>query len=560
MLRLINDYAEKGMLLKRTEESLLKFLPDFSVAEIGGEVVGCGALSQLGPGLGEIRSIAVRADQAGKGIGHVLVDHLYAQAESRGFQEVLALTRRVNFFEKLGFEVSRRERFLDKLMVDCAACPMNLCCDETAVVKPVHPHSTDETHLHPATNLSADSAAPAGVASGVTVARGFRAAAVEAGIKTGRTDLALIVSDRPCTAAGVFTSNLAKAAPVLVSAEHLGGGVARAIVANAGCANAATGEQGLRAARDTAQSVAAAIGCATEEVVVASTGVIGVHLDMEKIARAIPQAVHALGEGNGHAAARAIMTTDTKPKESHRAFDVNGVTVNVGGMAKGAGMIAPDLVSLHATMLAFFTTDAAIDRELLTRALIEAVGTTFNRITVDSDTSTNDTAVVLANGASGATIHEGPSYDAFRDALRSVSRDLALMMARDGEGVQRICEVIVRRAPSVESALKIARTIADSPLCKTALHGGDPNWGRILAAAGRAGVPFDANHVNIHIGDVFVCEAGAARNYSEAEAHTAMMKDPGRIVVDLNSGTAEDSVWMCDLTRDYVDINAHYRS
>lgn len=400
------------------------------------------------------------------------------------------------------------------------------------------------------------------MSSGVTAARGFRAAAVEAGIKAGRTDLALLVSDRPCVASGVFTANLAKAAPVLVSAEHLKQGRARAVVVNAGCANAATGAQGLADARATVALVASGLGCPLTEVLVCSTGVIGVNLPMDKMRAAIPAALLSLSVEGGAAAARAIMTTDTKPKESSRTIDLDGVQVVVGGMAKGAGMIAPNLAPLHATMLAFFTTDAAIERSLLDQALIEAVGPTFNRITVDSDTSTNDTAIVLANGASGAPpiTGPGPAYDRLRDAFREVCRDLALMMIRDGEGVQRIAEVVVRGARSADDALRIARTIADSPLVKTALHGGDPNWGRIIAAAGRAGVAFDIHKVDIHIGDVFVCEGGAARVYDEKVAHTEMLKDPGRLTIDLHEGDATESMWMCDLTKSYVDINAHYRT
>ncbi len=400
------------------------------------------------------------------------------------------------------------------------------------------------------------------MSSGVTAARGFRAAAVEAGIKPGRTDLALLVSDRPSVASGVFTTNLAKAAPVLVSAEHLRGGSARAVVVNAGCANAATGPQGLVDSRETVALTAAALGCPVTEVLVCSTGVIGVNLPMDKVRAAIPVAVSGLSSDGGGAAARAIMTTDTKPKESSRRFELGGVTVTVGGMAKGAGMIAPNLAPLHATMLAFFTTDATIDKAMLDRVLIEAVGPTFNRITVDSDMSTNDTAIVLANGAAGAMpiTRPGLEYNAFLDAFREVCRDLALMMIRDGEGVQRIAEVMVKGARSQGDALRIARAIADSPLVKTALHGGDPNWGRILAAAGRAGVDFDINQVDIHIGDVFVCQKGAARDYNEALAHQAMLLDPGRLTVDLHAGDASESMWMCDLTRSYVDINAHYRT
>lgn len=397
--------------------------------------------------------------------------------------------------------------------------------------------------------------------SGVTAARGFRASAVEAGIKPGRTDLALLVSDRPCVASGVFTTNLAKAAPVLVSAEHLKSGTARAVIVNSGCANAATGLQGLADSRETVALTAQALRCQATEVLVCSTGVIGVHLPMSKIRAAIPVAAASLSVEGGAGAARAIMTTDTRPKESSRRIEIGGAAVTIGGMAKGAGMIAPSLAPLHATMLAFFTTDVGIGRALLDRALFEAVGPTFNRITVDSDSSTNDTAIILASGVSEAVISDpGPEFEAFVAALRDVCRDLALMMIRDGEGVQRIAEVVVRGARSTEDALRLGRTIADSPLVKTALHGGDPNWGRILAAAGRAGVPFNVDRVDIHIGDVFVCQGGSARAYDEAQAHQAMLQDPGRLTIDLHEGEASESMWMCDLTRSYVDINAHYRT
>lgn len=400
------------------------------------------------------------------------------------------------------------------------------------------------------------------MSSGVTAARGFRAAAVQAGIKPGRADLALLVSDRPCAASGVFTTNLAKAAPVLVSAEHLRAGSARAIIVNAGCANAATGAQGLADAHESTELVAKALGCTARAVLACSTGVIGVTLPMDKVRAAIPLAVSGLSSEGGAAAARAIMTTDTKPKESSRRFEIDGVSMTVGGMAKGAGMISPALAPLHATMLAFFTTDAAIEKSLLDEALLEAVGPTFNRITIDSDTSTNDTAIVLANGAAGgpAIAARGSAYDTFLSAFREVCRDLALMIIRDGEGVQRIAEVVVKGARSAEEALRVGRAIADSPLVKTALHGGDPNWGRILAAAGRAGVELNMDKVDVYIGEVFVCQGGAARSYDEAAAHEAMQKDPGRLTVDLGAGEVTESMWMCDLTRSYVDINSHYRT
>ena len=392
----------------------------------------------------------------------------------------------------------------------------------------------------------------------VTAPKGFRAAAVEAGLKPGRPDLALLVADRPCAAAGVFTTNRAQAAPVVVSREHLRGGQARAVVVNAGCANAATGERGLADAREMASLCATAVGCRSEEVVVASTGVIGVHLPMDKVRAGIGRAAAALSGDGGALAARAIMTTDTRPKEVTVAFSVGGVTARVGAMAKGSGMIAPQM----ATLLAIFTTDAGVEPPLLRRALADAVGEGLNRITVDGDTSTNDMAVVLASGAVGAgtVIGEGPGFRAFRDALSQASRALAEMIVRDGEGASRIAEVRVLGARTAAEADRVARTIAESPLVKTALHGGDPNWGRILAAAGRSGVDIDADRVGIWIGEVWVAENGQARDYSEETAHEAMTADPVRIRVHLGQGEGAGWMWTCDLTHGYVDINAHYRS
>jgi len=396
------------------------------------------------------------------------------------------------------------------------------------------------------------------VTTGVAAPLGFRAAAVAAGIKPDRLDLALLVADRPCPAAGVFTTNLAQAAPVLVSREHLGGGRARAVVVNAGCANAATGPAGLADAREMAVVAALAVGCPVEEVLVASTGVIGVRLPMEKLRKGIADAARSLSREGGAEVARAIMTTDTRPKEVAVEFRVGDATAVVGGMAKGAGMIAPSM----ATMLAFFTTDAAVERSLLERALREAVGGSLNRITVDGDTSTNDCAFVLASGArAGAVIdREGPGFDAFRGALVEAGRQLARMLVRDGEGVTRIAEVRVEGARTEAEAERIARTVAESPLVKTALHGGDPNWGRILAAVGRAGVSLDVGRVSVWIGDVHVAEKGAFREYDETVAAAAMREDPVRLRIRLDEGPAASWMWTSDFSRGYVDINAHYRS
>jgi len=392
----------------------------------------------------------------------------------------------------------------------------------------------------------------------VTAPLGFRAAGVASGIKPDLLDLALVVADGPCASAGVFTANLAQAAPVLVSREHLKGRRTRAIVANAGCANAATGDAGLADARAMAALTARAAACPVEQVVVASTGVIGVRLPMEKVRAGIAAAFPRLSREGGPDAARAIMTTDTKPKQAAVCFTVSGATCRVGGMAKGAGMIAPNL----ATMLAFFTTDAAVEPALLRRALGEAVGESLNRITVDGDTSTNDCAILLASGASGAPAieREGADYGAFCDALTEAARQLARMLVRDGEGVTRIAEVLVEGARTPGDADRIARTVAESPLVKTALHGGDPNWGRVLAAVGRAGVPLDIRRVSLWIGDVHVAEAGAAREYAEKTAALAMQEDPVRLRIRLAEGEASGWIWTSDFSHGYVDINAHYRS
>jgi glutamate N-acetyltransferase/amino-acid N-acetyltransferase len=392
----------------------------------------------------------------------------------------------------------------------------------------------------------------------VTAPKGFRAAATAAGIKDEGLDLALLVADWGCSAAAVFTTNRAQAAPVIVSREHLAAGQARAVVVNAGCANAGTGEQGLRDAREMAALVAREIGCRPGEVVVASTGVIGVGLPMEKVRSGIAHVVPSLSRDGGAAAARAILTTDTRPKEIVVEFPLDGHRATIGAMAKGSGMIAPNM----ATLLAFFTTDAALDPRLLHRALREAVGVSLNRITVDGDTSTNDMAVVLASGAVPvkAIMEEGRDYDAFRSALTEAAREIAGMIVRDGEGATRVAEVRVEGARVESEADRIARTVAESPLVKTALNGGDPNWGRVLAAVGRAGVDLDMGQVDLFLGDVWVAEGGRARAYDEARAREALAEDPIRIRVRLKEGRASGWMWTCDLSHGYVDINAHYRS
>jgi glutamate N-acetyltransferase/amino-acid N-acetyltransferase len=396
------------------------------------------------------------------------------------------------------------------------------------------------------------------VKNAITMPLGFRAAGVASGIKKDGLDLALLAADAPATAAGVFTTNLVQAAPVIVSREHLSRGRARAVVINSGCANAATGARGLEDAREMAALAAKAIACPAEEVAVASTGVIGVPLPMDKLRAAIPRAAAALSRDGGADAARAIMTTDTRPKEALVELPLGGKTVRVAAMAKGSGMIAPRM----ATMLAFLTTDASVAQPLLAEALRGAADATFNRVTVDGDTSTNDTAILLASGAAGAPAIEraGAELDALRAAVTEVSSRLAEMLIRDGEGVTRVAEVAVEGAEKPEDAERIARTIAESPLVKTALYGGDANWGRILAAVGRAGVALDVSRVDVFLGDVWVAEGGAARAYDEALATEAVTRDTVAIRVRLNAGTASGRIWTCDLSHGYVDINGSYRS
>jgi glutamate N-acetyltransferase/amino-acid N-acetyltransferase len=397
------------------------------------------------------------------------------------------------------------------------------------------------------------------IGGGVATPKGFRAAGVSAGIKakSGALDLALLISDHPATAAAVFTTNLALAAPVTVSREHLSksGGVARAIVVNSGCANACTGEDGLRDARTMTIDTAHLVGCPVEQVLVASTGVIGVALPMDKIQQGLPVAFHALGASHGSLAAQAIMTTDPFPKEAAARVGINGRDITIGGMAKGSGMIEP----MMATMLGFVTTDAGVPKALLDRALREVVNDTFNAITVDGDSSTNDCVMILANGASGVTVDES-SYDAFADALRSVCLRLALGIVRGGEGATKLVTVNVTGATSPVEARKAAKAIANSLLVKTAIHGGDPNWGRLIAVAGRAGVGFELNRAQVMIGPILLFKDGRPYDEAAPEAASYLKNTDVVVSVDLGVGHGSSTVWTCDLSAEYVRINAEYRT
>lgn len=389
---------------------------------------------------------------------------------------------------------------------------------------------------------------------------GFRLAGVAAGIKkkAGALDLALLAADGPCTAAAVFTRNRVKAAPVVVAAERVRRGRAQALLVNAGCANACTGRPGLAAARATTAAAARRLGIAPELVLPASTGVIGALLPQDKVAAALPGLVAALSPEGLADFSRAILTTDVGPKVATATVRGAGGAVAVVGVAKGAGMICPDM----ATTLAFVLTDAIIGAPLLREVLREATDATFNSITVDGDTSTNDTIAVLASGRSGRRITAG-SADArrFGAALREVLGALARKIVADGEGATKVVQIVVRGAPSALAARTVARRIAGSPLVKTAFFGQDPNWGRLLAAAGATRVAFDPARVRIAVDDVAIVRAGLGLGAAAEERARAVMRGPEyRVEIDLGAGRAEAEVLTCDLGLEYVRINADYRS
>ena len=401
---------------------------------------------------------------------------------------------------------------------------------------------------------------------GATSASGFEAAGVTCGLKrSGKADLALLFSAAPCNAAGTFTSNLFPAAPVILCRERIEGGVGiRAVVVNSGVANACTGELGMKYARETAKLAADALGIDETQALSCSTGRIGVQLPMDKIAAGIRAAAAAKKPDGGHEAALAIMTTDTRPKECAVSFTVGGRKVTIGGMTKGAGMIAPHMYPAvpHATMLCFLTTDAAASNADLTKFLAEAVEVSFNRITVDNDMSTNDTCLLLANGFSGAEIRYDGSEAAnlFANALRHVVQTLAKGMVMDGEGSSKFVEVVVTGAKDAAQAHICAKAIADSMLCKTAWFGCDPNWGRILAAAGYSGAQFKPEDVSLDYDDKPVVRGGMDAGTPEAELSELMKTGSFTVHIDLGAGVASDVMWTSDITYDYVKINADYHT
>lgn len=404
------------------------------------------------------------------------------------------------------------------------------------------------------------------IKGGVTAAKGFLAASVAAGIKyKGRLDMAMIYSETPCRAAGTFTKNIVKAAPVkwdqkVVSETKQ----ARAVVINAGIANACTGEEGMNYCRMTAERAGELLGIPTEQVLVASTGVIGKQLPIDRICGGVEAMVPALAGGyeSGHAAAKAIMTTDTHEKEVAVQLQLGGVAVTIGGMCKGSGMIHPNMC----TMLSFVTTDAAISQELLCEALRADVEDTYNMISVDGDTSTNDTCLLLANGTAGnAEITEkNEDYTAFCEALRFVNETLAKQMAGDGEGATALFEVKVIGAKTKEQAKMLAKSVVTSSLTKAAIYGHDANWGRILCAMGYSGAVFDPEKVDLFFksdaGRLQIIRDGIATDYSEEDASRVLSEPEVTAIADVKMGDAQATAWGCDLTYDYVKINADYRS
>ena len=395
---------------------------------------------------------------------------------------------------------------------------------------------------------------------GVTAPQGFRAAGIHCGIKkTGILDLALVVSEQSGPIAGVFTNNQVVAAPVIVDRLHLRQGIGRAILVNSGNANACTGVKGLAAATKTAQLLARHIGVPTQQVFIGSTGVIGRVLPVDRIVKGIPNLFAQLSDRGGPDAARAIMTTDLRPKTIALQDSIGGRLITIGGMAKGSGMIHPNM----ATMLAYFTTDASITKNALQRALSLAANESFNCISVDGDTSTNDTVLCLANGMAGnRTIKEGtPSFQRFLLLLTEACQSLALAICRDGEGVTKVVNIEVTRAATVAQARQVAHTIATSNLVKTALFGEDANWGRVMAAIGRAGVPITPSKLSVSFGGIPMVKKGMGLGLAaEARIAKVFRQKEFTIAVGLGQGRHKAHIWTTDLSFDYVRINASYRS
>ena len=387
----------------------------------------------------------------------------------------------------------------------------------------------------------------------ITSPRGFLAGATQAGIKTSNTlDLGILYSEVPCVACGVFTTNHIKAAPVILSQKHLESKQARAIVVNSGCANALTGERGLRNAVEMAELVGKKLRILPQEVLVASTGRIGTPLPMERVREGIKRI--EISKQGGHELARSMMTTDTSPKERAIKVEIAGKGVIIGGVAKGAGMIHPNL----ATILCFLTTDATIDADFLELALKEAVDVSFNMITIDGDTSPNDSVFLLANRLAENPIIKGSTTEAFKSALQEVCLYLAKGIVRDGEGATKLIEVTVEGALSLEEARLAARAIVGSNLVKAAIHGGDPNWGRIIAALGRSGAEVEEAKIDLYLGKLPIMKAGSPLKFDEAEARAILSNKKVSIKICLNLGEGKATAWGCDLSEEYIKINSAY--
>ena len=397
------------------------------------------------------------------------------------------------------------------------------------------------------------------VKAGVTFPKGFKAAGVKAGIKkSGNLDVAVIYTEKEAAIAGTFTQNAVAAAPVFVSRDVVKTGTAHAIAANAGCANACTGEQGMKDALSMQKIAAEALGCAANDVVVASTGVIGVNLPMDKMEKGLKQAVAELDENGSEKAGNAIITTDTYSKACATTVTIGGKEVRFGAIAKGSGMIQPNM----ATMLCFITTDAAIDSKLLQQALSEIVEVSFNMISIDGDMSTNDMCIVLANGEAGnAKITAvGDDYETFKNALQSICQGLAKRIAADGEGATKFLTVNVKGTKSFADAKTIAMSVAKSPLVKTAFFGEDPNWGRVICAVGYAGVPMDPQKTVVKFGGIPVYANGVGAAFDEEALRAVMSAHDIVIDIDMGDGEEEATVWTCDFSYEYVKINGEYHT
>lgn len=394
---------------------------------------------------------------------------------------------------------------------------------------------------------------------GINAPRGFLCSSARAGLKKKGDDVALIYSEFPAVADGVFTQNQIQAAPVIVSKTHLRQDLmAQAVIVNSGCANCCTGERGLKDAVRMAELAARRLGIKKEDALVASTGVIGSFLDMGKIERAISPLVRGLSRNGSSGFAKAIMTTDTRPKEIAVKFDIGGREISIGGVCKGAGMIHPNM----ATMLCFITTDIYITRRALKLALETAVNKSFNAITVDGETSTNDCVLMLANGAAGNSLIDksDKAFKVFTQALEKVTRELARMIVKDGEGATKFIEIIMKGCPSYRQGLKVGRRIASSTLFKTCIYGGDPNWGRIAASLGSSGVRIKKGKFDIYLGNKQVVKNGVTTGAKKEQLKDLLKGKEVSITVDLKLGRETATVWTCDLTEEYIKINSEYET